>query len=170
MSTSKHLGLLALLGAVALGCDLRQAPTPPTGPSLDGGKYILNSEPADPQTPTEIKNSITEGTSIAVAGKIDAGDIEPFQDGVAAFMISQLPDASHGGADHADDCPFCARKLRNAPKAVVRLLDENGELIQADARQLLGVSKGDVVVVQGLATYMESINTVQIDAEGIFIR
>jgi len=39
-----------------------------------------------------------------------------------------------------------------------------------DARQLLGIAKGDVVVVRGSATYLEPVNTVQIDAEGIFVR
>ena len=39
-----------------------------------------------------------------------------------------------------------------------------------DARQLLGLAKGDIVVVQGVATYLESVNTVRIDADGIFIR
>ena len=65
---------------------------------------------------------------------------------------------------------FCKRKLKNAPKAVVRIVDDSGSVLPVDARQLLGVSKGDVVVVQGLATYLEPVNTVQIDAQSIFIR
>jgi hypothetical protein len=60
--------------------------------------------------------------------------------------------------------------LKNAPKAVVRILDDSGEVLTVDARQLLGIAKGDVVVVRGSATYLEPVNTVQIDAEGIFVR
>ncbi|MBD54608.1 MAG: hypothetical protein CMM05_05940, partial [Rhodopirellula sp.] len=113
-----------------------------------------------------------EPTLVAIAGRIDAGDVEPFQDGVASFLISQLPEGDHaeGDPDHADNCPFCKRKLKNAPKAVVRILDDSGEVMTVDARQLLGIAKGDVVVVRGSATYLEPVNTVQIDAEGIFVR
>ena len=58
----------------------------------------------------------------------------------------------------------------NAPKAVVRVLDESGEVLAVDARKLLGIAKGDVVVVRGTASYLEPVNTVQIDAQGIFVR
>ena len=123
-------------------------------------------------TPTEIKETVTEPTSLKVAGRIDAGEIEPFQKGIASFVISQLPDDSHAGGDpnHADNCPFCKRKLKNAPKAVVQFLDADGKVLQVDARELLGVAKGDVVVVQGTAQYLEAVNTVQINADGVFIR
>ncbi|MCG8650382.1 MAG: hypothetical protein MI861_11155, partial [Pirellulales bacterium] len=159
MSTNKLLWLFALCGIAALGCDTKQAATNSGSPQSGGGKYVLKSEPADPQTPTDIKESVTKPTLIAVAGRIDAGDIEPFQDGVASFMISQLPDASHaeGDPEHADNCPFCKRKLKNAPKVVVRILDDGGKVMPVDARQLLGVAKGDVVVVQGMATYLEPV-------------
>ena len=172
MLTTKPLWLFALFGIVAMGCDTKQAAENAGNAPSDGGKYILKSEPTDPRTPTEIKESVTEPTLIAVAGRVDAGALEPFQDGVASFMISQLPDTSHadGDANHADNCPFCKRKLKNAPKAVVRILDDGGKVVPVDARQLLGVAKGDIVVVQGLATYLEPVNTVQIDAEGIYIR
>ncbi len=145
-----------LLGVVTLvGC----APKT-TGSSSDdldpqrSVKYILKSEPADPKTPTEVKETVTEPTLLAIAGRIDAGDIEPFQDGIATFVLSQLPDSSHAGGDanHADNCPFCKRKLKNAPKAVVQFVDSGGEVLPIDARKLFGLAKGDVVVVQGTAS------------------
>ena len=158
--SANNLPLFLLIVVATVGCENK------------GAKYILKSEPSDAVTPTEVKESVTKPTVLAVAGRIDAGDLEPFQDGVASFMISQLPDDSHanGDPDHADNCPFCKRKLKNAPKAVVRILDGAGNVMSVDARELLGVSKGDVVVVQGLASYLEPVNTVQIDAQGIFVR
>ncbi|MEM1068919.1 MAG: hypothetical protein AAGG48_23045 [Planctomycetota bacterium] len=163
MRTLKLYGLIAFVGLFAIGCENSQ---------LAGGKYLLNVEPADPQTPTRVKESVAEPTRMVVAGRVEAGDIEPFQDGVATFVMTQLPDEAHAGGDpdHVENCPFCQRELRNAPKAIVRILDESGEVMSVDARELLGVSKGDVVVVEGLVTYLEPVNTVQIDAEGIFIR
>lgn len=174
MTPTKLLSPLTLACVCALmaGCGTEQvADTAST--NLAGQEYLLNSEPADPQTPTEVKESNAATTLIAVAGRIDAGEgLEPFQDGLASFMISQLPDEAHAGGDpdHAENCPFCKRKLKNAPKAVVRILDEEGNVMAVDARQFLGLAKGDVVVVEGLATYLEPVNTVQIDAKGVFVR
>ncbi len=172
MSMMKLICLIVFLSIVAVGCDTKESVTNSEEVSSEGGKYILTTEPADPRTPTEIKESVTEPTLVAISGRIDAGDVEPFQDGVASFLISQLPEGDHaeGDPDHADNCPFCKRKLKNAPKAVVRILDDSGEVMAVDARQLLGIAKGDVVVVRGSATYLEPVNTVQIDAEGIFVR
>ena len=172
MSMIKPVFLSAVLGIFVAGCGTNESVSTSDKLPSGGGKYILTTEPADALTPTEIKEAVTEPTRVTIAGRIDAGDVEPFQDGLASFLISQLPDGDHaeGDPNHADNCPFCKRKLKNAPKAVVRILDESGEVMTVDARQLLGLSKGDVVVVQGSATYLEPVNTVQVDAEGIFVR
>ena len=170
MAIIRNLCLLVTLVFATTGCESKQADSD-LSPSTSS-KYILTSEPTDAKTPTDIKESLTQPTLISLAGRIEAGDMEPFQAGLASFMISQLPDATHAGGDpeHAENCPFCKRKLKNAPKAVVRFLNDTGEVLAVDSRELLGVSKGDVVVVRGVATYLEPVNTVQIDAEGIFVR
>ncbi len=172
MSITKLICLIACGVVFAAGCDRKESVTNSGTRPAGAAKYILTTEPADPQTPTEVKESVTEPALVAITGRIDAGDVEPFQDGVASFLISQLPEGDHaeGDPDHADNCPFCKRKLKNAPKALVRILDDSGEVMTVDARQLLGIAKGDVVVVRGSATYLEPVNTVQIDAEGIFVR
>ncbi len=170
---SRHtFSLIGLLLALPLGCNSASTSSSPGTSDSPAAKYLLQSEPKDVMTPTEIKETVTEPTSLKVAGRIDAGEIEPFQKGIASFVISQLPDDSHAGGDpnHADNCPFCKRKLKNAPKAVVQFLDADGKVLQVDARELLGVAKGDVVVVQGTAQYLEAVNTVQINADGVFIR
>lgn len=172
MSIFKFFCLSSLLCIAVSGCDTKKSVQTPETLTSGGQKYMLASEPADPLTPTEVKESVTEPATVAIAGRVDAGDVEPFRDGVASFLISQLPDGDHAGGDpdHADNCPFCKRKLKNAPKAVVRFLDDSGQVMPVDARKLLGIAKGDVVVVRGSATYLEPVNTVQIDAEGIFVR
>ena len=57
----KLICLIVFLGALAVGCDTKESVKNSALPS-DGGKYILTTEPADPQTPTEIKESVTEPT------------------------------------------------------------------------------------------------------------
>ncbi|GAA4461316.1 hypothetical protein [Novipirellula rosea] len=154
--------------------------------------FLVSSEPAGAITPTEFKeaarseNDAADDTSaedsaignslaateVVLVGKIDAGDLDPFEPGKATFVLSELPDAEHaaGDPDHANNCPFCRRKLKNAPKVVVRFVDESGELIAQDAQAMLGVKKGDSVVVKGLAEYQEPINMIQINAESIYRR
>jgi hypothetical protein len=152
-----------------VGCD--QATT--SQPSATGdSSFILSSEPDGAITPTEAMESHHDHGPITLVGRIDAGEFEPFEPGQASFMLSELPDADHAGGDpdHADNCPFCKRKLEKAPKVVVKLLTPTGEVMPVDARNLLGISKGDIVVVRGNGQYSEAINLVEITADGVFRR
>ena len=124
----------------------------------------------DTVTPTDIKDSKTPGPqTVMLAGRIDAGDMDAFDQSEATFILSQLPDESHGAGDpdHADNCPFCKRKLKNAPKAIVRITDYQDQPIPVAASELLGLEKDDVVVVEGEAFYDQTLNTVMIRASKI---
>ena len=158
-----------MLAIVLAGCGPTNAP--PTSAKADS-QLLLPAEPAGAITPTEAMESHTEAKPIVLAGRIDAGDFDPFESGQATFMLSELPDAAHAGddPDHADNCPFCKRKLEKAPKAVVKIVDSAGEVMPVDARDLLGIAKGDVVVVRGSGRYSETVNLVEITADGIFRR
>jgi hypothetical protein len=132
---------------------------------------ILSQEPADALTPTEAME-VSEPDAIALAGRIHAGEIDPFQPGQTSFMLTQLPDEGHGAdnPDHADNCPFCKRRLEKAPKVIVQFKDDRGDVIKIDAKEMFGVKKGDAVVVQGKVAYQEATNTLTIDATGLFKR
>ncbi|TWU33791.1 hypothetical protein [Novipirellula artificiosorum] len=150
------------------GCD--QESRPDEG-AVDS-RYVLASEPADAKTPTELKDTLVDAADVVVAGRIDAGDLEPFEEGKATFVLTQLADEEHaqGDPDHANKCPFCKRELLNAPKVVVEFRDDDGIVIAQDARQMLGIRKGDAVVVVGTADYQEPINMIQVNATGVFRR
>ncbi|TWU20109.1 hypothetical protein Pla52o_46230 [Novipirellula galeiformis] len=174
-TTNATTFLTAILGLALVGCG------DPTSSTVDtvSSSYLLAIEPEGAITPTAFKEAVTsEGGAAAaaggvvLAGKIDAGDLDPFEKGKATFVLSELPDAEHaaGDPDHANNCPFCKRKLKNAPKVVVRFVDPSGALIAQDAQAMLGVKKGDSVVVKGVAEYQEPINMIQINAESIYRR
>lgn len=132
---------------------------------------VLDAMPeGKPATPTEIKESGEQPIAGIVAGRIDAGEIDPFQAGKLAFLISELPDESHAPDDpeHADNCPFCKRKLQNAPKAIVEFRDSDGSVLDGNARSELGLEQGDVVYVSGTAQYNSAVNTVMVDAIGVY--
>ena len=131
------------------------------------------------QTPTDIKETselppdqIPPDEPVVIAGRIDAGDFEAFGKGEATFVMSQLPDEGHGkdDPDHADNCPFCKRKLQNAPKVLVRFQDAGGSIIPVGADDLFKLSKGDVVVVKGDALFDSTVGTITVNAMKIHLR
>jgi hypothetical protein len=125
------------------------------------------------QSPTDIKETadlppdaaLPDGP-VLIVGRIDAGDFEAFSDGEATFILSQLPKEGHGedDPDHADNCPFCKRTLQNAPKVLVRFLDDRGDVIPVRADELFSIAENDVVVVQGDAEYDAAVGTVMMNA------
>jgi hypothetical protein len=144
------------------------------GPS-DGlpsaSSLVLDEMPeGEVTTPTDIKSLGGDETFTVLAGRIDAGDMDPFQPNEVAFMISQLPDEVHAGddPDHADNCPFCKHKMENAPKAIVQFRGADGNLLPGDPRKTLSLEKGDVVYVTGTAQYNPAVNTVIVNASGVF--
>ncbi|MDA8745206.1 hypothetical protein N9N28_11280 [Rubripirellula amarantea] len=121
-------------------------------------------------SPTDVKDFETPGPqNVMLAGRIDAGELEVFDQSNATFILSQLPDESHGNGDpdHADNCPFCQRKLKNAPKAIVRITDDQGNPLPIAADDLLGLKKDDVVVVSGEAYFDKTLNMVMVKANKI---
>ncbi|WP_149497283.1 hypothetical protein [Roseiconus lacunae] len=168
---------VAVLGCVVLvGCDSAELATTDASqdrPQATAPELLLSEAPeGEAKTPTEIKEAEMENEVVVIAGRIDAGDSDPFQPGEVAFMISQLPDEDHAGGDpeHADNCPFCKRKLAMAPKAIVRFVGADGNVIPGDARTALGIKKGDVVLVTGSATFNADIDTVMVDATKLHLR
>jgi hypothetical protein len=117
-------------------------------------------QPADPLQPTGTLQDVW------VVGRIFAGDFDPWEQGRASFLISELPEEGHGEGHDADNCPFCKRKAAQAPKAMVRFADEKGQTVGIDARELFGLKTGDVVAVRGSAKVGE-LNTLMIDAAAL---
>lgn len=181
MSKSLSLGLLSL-AALVVGCNAGVVDNPPARVDATASSnkaisaklsaLILDSIPeGDVHSPTDVKDAEGEAVEGVFAGRIDAGDIDPFQPGQTSFMLSQLPDEGHSDdPEHADNCPFCARKLKNAPKAMVTFLGDDGTAIAGDAQQDLGLKKGDVVMVVGSASYNSDLNTVLVEAEKFFLK
>lgn len=132
-------------------------------------------EPADPPAADVASSAqpavapMAAGEEVWVVGRIFAGDFEPWENGQASFLISELPEQGHGAGHDADNCPFCKRKAAQTPKAMVRFRDEAGQTLAIDARKLFDIKTQDVVVVRGTATVGE-LNTLIIDATSLHVR
>ncbi len=63
----------------------------------------------------------------------------------------------------------CCAEDRAACTTLVKVLDDNGRVIAADSRQLLGLAEDDTVVIRGKANKDASGNFAVV-AEGVFVR
>ena len=132
-------------------------------PAPQGASPPAVADPLEPADPLQPAGTLQD---VWVVGRIFAGDFDPWEQGRASFLISELPEEGHGEGHDADNCPFCKRKAAQAPKAMVRFADEKGQTVGIDARELFGLKTGDVVAVRGSAKVGE-LNTLMIDAAAI---
>jgi hypothetical protein len=131
-------------------------------------QFVLAEEPASPSSIEAAIAGIAEKPEVTLLGRINAGSSEPFDPAQATVVLSEAPDPAHN--HDPGDCPFCKRRLENAKSCIVRFLDDKGEVIKQDARELLGVTKDQDVIVTGKATLLTELDILQVDATGIFVR
>ena len=160
--------LLISLASVGLGC----SPTEDPMIAQHRHKIILANEPDQAVSLTQAKSMLTEESDIVLLGRVGSGQLDPFEKGSASFVLSEALADDHGDDDghDASDCPFCKRRAAEAPIATVELQDDNGKPIAVSADKLLGLTKGQTVVVQGRGIYLADVDTLQIKAGKLFIR
>ncbi len=187
LARTLSLALAALLTAT-LGCfgekpQLGQA-------TIDAARaqLILAEEPTGAVTPLDLREQ--EGGfqpgHVVLVGQIGGvpnpwKGIEtnfPWRSGEATFFLvdpgtaAEFADHSADDPDHAENCPFCARRAEDSANAVavVTFLDQQGEPYAADAEQLLTLKKGATVVVSGLAKLVGETKTLVVEADGLYLR
>lgn len=133
-------------------------------------KLVLDNAPDSPLSISEAKARAESLADVTLVGRIDAGDLDPFEKEVAAFMLSELPTEHEQGEGHdADNCPFCKRRAANAPKAHVTMVGDTDSPIAHAAPKLLGVKKGDQVVVRGSGVWNPELNVLEVKSKGIYL-
>lgn len=133
-------------------------------------RLLLETAPSAAMSITEAKDSAAATTSVTLIGRIDAGDFDPFDRQVAAFILSEAPTEHERSAGHdVDNCPFCKRRAANAPKAHVVMVDESDESIPHPAPELLGLKRGDQVIVRGQGTWNADLNVLEVKSTGIYL-
>lgn len=140
-----------VLAALSSGCG---GPGPDATTSTDptGGEYLLSSEPSGAQGVAELRKVAKDGQPIVMVGRI-GGEAEPFVKGLAAFT---LVDVQLKPCPPEEGCPspwdYCC-DLNKLPenRAMVKVVDAQGRVVESDAKQLLGVKELTRVVVQGTA-------------------
>ncbi len=168
--------LVSLLGClvfsmVIVGCAQESEQPLPTA-NVDGAKFTLSNEPEDAKDVIQAREDAEEGDDVVLVGRI-GGSANPWIKDRAAFTIvdNSLKACSDIPGDQcAKPWDYCCEtpKLPTST-ALVKVVDENGELVKADARSLLNVEELSTVVVQGKAQRDDEGNLTVL-ASGVFVK
>lgn len=160
--------------AVGAGCSSSQptAAKHSVGPSPEGAVYLLASEPQGAINVKDAKADAKSDQQITMVGRI-GGDVKPWIEKSAAFFLVDTS-LKPCNETHDDGCktPWdycCDAGDLPANKALVKVVNTNGEPIAVDARHLLGVKELQTVVVRGVAKRDEAGNLTLL-ADGVFVR
>lgn len=141
-------------------------------PVIDGAPFVLNSEPAGAEAVIKVRETAEDGDDVVVTGRI-GGSENPWIESLAAFSI--VDESLKACSDiEGDQCPipwdYCC-ELGKLPTstALVKVVDSDGQLVKADARQLLNVKELSTVVVTGKAQRDDAGNLTVL-ATGVFLK
>ncbi len=188
MRNTQRMGLLAAVMTIAgaalsglVGCESAGRGTP--GLAAGGEKYLLATEPAPAQSIIETRG-VLEGKQadqeVVLVGRIDGLSQPTWDPERAAFMLADLsleakPETGEAHDEtpkhDAENCPFCKNKSKKelAALAMIEVVDEQDAVPQIDARKLLGLKDGQVVVVRGRGR-VDDLGSMVVRANGLFVR
>jgi hypothetical protein len=134
-------------------------------------KLELPSEPNGATSVSKIRKLLKEPdavaeTEVVLRGRIWAGEIPPWEDGKAAFVLTDA--TGHDGDDDHDPhaCPFCSRDIDDYI-AAIRFHNDDGTVTPIDSRELFDVTEKQMVIVKGVGSM--NGDRLRVDATNIFI-
>jgi hypothetical protein len=134
-------------------------------------KLVMQQEPDNPVTPTKAKDLLAEENDVVLIGKVGAGKLDPFEKGKAVVVLSEAPEDHGDSANHdASECPFCKRRLEEAPIAQVDFCDSNGSVIPYGLQQVVGIKVGQIVIVKGRGHYDKESDMLFVKADSLFVK
>lgn len=165
-----------LIGASIL-CGCQRSDVPPSEEVLALRKaYLLAEEPEEILGLIEARESLNSGQRVCLLGRV-GGVSNPWETGLAAFVIvdpsvdAVVSDGEHAGPCGAG-CSFCAKEKADSSitrLARVELVDSAGQVVPVDARQILGLEEGSLVIVRGQG-HIDSLGFLTVKADGVYPR
>ncbi len=162
------------LAVLVAGCsqDSDQSGASATSVDLDGSLYLLSTEPDGAQSVIDSRENAKHEEDVVIIGRI-GGSTHPWVKDVAAFLI--VDESLKACSDiEGDTCPhpwdYCCEtdKLPTA-KALVQLVDSDGQVVRANAKQLLKLKDLVTVVIRG-AAQRDDAGNLTVLASGLFIK
>lgn len=139
------------------------------------GQFVLADEPAGVEGVLDVQESYDAPRKVVLVGQIGGVD-NPWTSGQASFvmadpvMLAEADDGEHICDDSG--CKFCVRKAVDKLKeglALVRFIDEDGQVVPIDARQLFDLEENQTVVVRGRAE-IDVLGCLVVLADGLYVR
>lgn len=143
------------LCALTTGCSEQQTAEPMSvAESPSGSQYLLTDEPQDANDVIAIRESAQDDDAVIVVGRI-GGSKNPWVEDRAAFSIVDLSLKACSDIE-GDKCKMpwdycCQTDLLPKATVLVKVVDDSGDLVGTDSRELLSVKELDTVVVNGTA-------------------
>jgi len=175
MKSTWTAAIVLLLAVGLAGCQQGNSKSQASGdaaPSAERGTFLLSEEPQGARHVIEAREATSDGEDVVVVGRIGGGT-NPWIEGRAAFSIvdgslkacSDIP---------GDQCPTpwdycCATDKLPTSTALVKVVDDQGQLVQGDAKTLLNVEELATVVVKGKAQRDDEGNLTVL-ANGVFVK
>ncbi|MCA9160030.1 MAG: hypothetical protein KDA72_16970 [Planctomycetales bacterium] len=159
------------LGLLSVGCEPSQvASETKGGTDAPSSQFVLETEPDGALAVGEARKATQDGQDVTLVGLI-GGSSEPFVDGMAAFTIvdSKVP---YCAADEGCPTPWdycCESDAVKDNIATIKIVDESGSPVAADARELLNVKELSTIVVKGKAKRDDQGNLTVASSE-VFVR
>jgi hypothetical protein len=161
--------VLAFGLALLAGCSLGGGPT--TDLAESGKRFLLAEEPGEVIGILDYRDAPPEKAEVALLGRI-GGTKQTWSASSAEFVMSDPthePDTT-GHVCTNDNCPFCKGKQPpSQAHAIVMLTDDAGRVPAVDARRLLPLAEGQLVVVRGQAE-VNPIGQLVVKARGVYLR
>lgn len=168
-------GLLTFVGC-SKAPETSESQPPATGEAapaaVDGSKFLIGDAPEGSQDVIAVRESAKDGDDVTIVGRI-GGSENPWIEGRASFTI--VDNSLKACSDiPGDECPTpwdycCATDQLPTSTALVKVVDENGDPVKVDARELLNVKELSTVVVKGKASRDESGNLTVL-ATGVYVK
>ncbi|HIK92666.1 MAG TPA: hypothetical protein EYG03_11875 [Planctomycetes bacterium] len=133
---------------------------------------MLTAEPDGAADVIKVREDAADGEDVVIVGRI-GGSSNPWIEDRAAFSI--VDGSLKACSDiEGDGCPMpwdycCETQKLPTATALVKVVDEDGELVKADARELLSVKELSTVIVKGKAQRDDAGN-LTILATGVFVQ
>jgi hypothetical protein len=138
---------------------------------IDASTYVLADGPDGAQNVIAARQSVGDDEDVVIVGRI-GGREKPWVEGQAAFSIVD-PSLKACSDIPGDNCPMpwdycCETDKLPSSTAFVKVVDEKGDVVKADARALLGVKELSTVVVKGKAERDDAGNLTVL-ASGVYV-
>ncbi|MEZ6043367.1 MAG: hypothetical protein R3C20_22950 [Planctomycetaceae bacterium] len=165
-------GIFVCVLTLSVGCGTSNMGSPEASskPAAEGAQFVTMMEPADAIPVGAARESAEDTQDVTLVGRI-GGSSEPFVEGLAAFTIVD-PKVPHCAPDEGCPTPWdycCTQDQVKGNIATVKVVDDAGNPVSGDARQLLGVRELSTVVVRGKAERDDRGN-LTIATHQIFVR